>query len=444
MRLALVLISSLAASALLLSACCDRPGSTGREPSATRQETDDGRQVETGAPVDAGSVLQQDFRFSFGIYHLPKASKDGAAEFRSRLAGHPIKLRQAPPTGVWDSPFAYVDKPPLDKYAPPDMSSLQYFARGLSEQQKEELQRSQEVTAMHFGGPPGGSLGTYKVALGIAATVGADTGGLLWDEDTREVFTREAWARRMDGFDGDLPSVRDHVAIHGYKHGGLIRIVTLGMRKFALPDVAMNDVPANVSQSASSLVQVVCQSLLENPTLAEDARKTTTVSLAMAKPQPGDADNGLIDIVFPGPAIGLQERQSALLSELFGSTDRLLAAKSDDTELTAASLRAKAEVMKLKPRFKTGAPELEHLMVKAPFDTDDGNREYMWIEVTRWEGDTVSGVLESDPFGIKALKSGARVSVKESLIFDYIHVLPDGGRQGNETGKILERKQPML
>ena len=77
-------------------------------------------------------------------------------------------------------------------------------------------------------------------------------------------------------------------------------------------------------------------------------------------------------------------------------------------------------------------------MVKGPFKTASGGNEWMWIEVVRWKGSKIEGILENDPFQVPNLKAGARVEVEEDSIFDYIYRHADGTREGNETSALIE------
>jgi len=63
----------------------------------------------------------------------------------------------------------------------------------------------------------------------------------------------------------------------------------------------------------------------------------------------------------------------------------------------------------------------------------------MWVEVVRWQEGTIAGILANDPFDVPELKAGARVEVKESAVFDYIHHRADGSQAGNLTGAVIER-----
>ena len=133
-------------------------------------------------------------------------------------------------------------------------------------------------------------------------------------------------------------------------------------------------------------------------------------------------------------------RQDRLLTDLFGASDSI-SHVDHDAELEAASRRAKQQVLAMAERYRSGPPFGERLLVKAPFQTPDGSTEWMWVDVVRWEGPTVSGILQNDPFFVAALKAGSRVEVAQDSIFDYILERRDGTKQGNETGRIIERRE---
>ena len=73
--------------------------------------------------------------------------------------------------------------------------------------------------------------------------------------------------------------------------------------------------------------------------------------------------------------------------------------------------------------------------------TDGGGREWMWVEITKWKNESISGILQNDPSEIAKLKAGAIVKGQQKDVFDYILYKPDGTYEGNETGKILEHRK---
>ena len=65
----------------------------------------------------------------------------------------------------------------------------------------------------------------------------------------------------------------------------------------------------------------------------------------------------------------------------------------------------------------------------------------MWVEVTGWQKAAVEGVLTNDSYYDKTLRYGKRVTIPFEKIYDYIHYKSDGTEEGNETGKVLARKE---
>jgi uncharacterized protein YegJ (DUF2314 family) len=166
-----------------------------------------------------------------------------------------------------------------------------------------------------------------------------------------------------------------------------------------------------------------------------------TLRVRFAEPEQDDADNQLIELVFSGTDESPQARQAAILTQIYGTDDALLDADHDDAELKQARERALAAFRRLEDRIRAPRVPGERFKVKAPFETQDGGHEWMWVEVVGWEGDTLVGMLANEPFAISGLRAGSRVEVEIDSIFDYIHELPTGARVGNETQAIIERQR---
>ena len=449
-------------AALVLIAGCKRCGGETQIATATAVEVDAG-EIAVDASVPSGDLLgPEGFVFDLAVYHFapPPANADG--EVRRMFAAAGIEVRSTPLTQVPTVSTVIMMRPSLAEFAPPSMETLRYLSRGLSESEKTSLQAAAAVTALSFAGPAKDAAVTYRLALKAALVLEKAAPGVLWDEDTREAFGRASWAERLNDWSGDEPPLSRQVTIHAYQDGELLRLVTLGMRKFALPDVSVNQVAIHESKPMGTLVNLVCQTLFERGALTRAGELdvsvshltnakmrseiendmaggtgTGTVHLEIAALQKGDSENRLIEVVFPGPVSKLQERQVSAVTSILGAKDDLVAARHD-TALLAASARARAKALTLKPKFASGAPQLEQLMVKGPFKTASGGNEWMWIEVVRWKGSKIEGILENDPFQVPNLKAGARVEVEEDSIFDYIYRHADGTREGNETSALIE------
>jgi uncharacterized protein YegJ (DUF2314 family) len=422
-------------------------------------------------PFPAGNLYDPQVGFQFAVFYLPKPSGDPADVLKKLCADKFKQFHETADVLAEGSPYprVAVKAVKLADYEPPQYDTLQYCAHGLNEDQKKALPASQSVFVVEFASDAVGALATLKSAQGLIQDIAVQTGGLIWDEETREVFTPAEWQkRRLDGWKDALPKVPDHIVVHFYANGEFCRLVTLGMAKFGLPDVAIEDITRGSSRSAGTLINLACQTMAEQGKLNkagelfvdvdgvknaelkailkadsfEGAMGKATLSVSSALLQAGDAQNRLLEITFPSTAAGggLQQRQEAVLSSLFGSKDAIVNVNHDD-ELLTASARAKTKIKELFVKWTAGLGPNEQLLVKAPFKTPAGGNEWMWVEVTKWDAQGhIEGILENQPFDVPDLKSGAKVKVEQDSLFDYIHYLPDGKVEGNETGEIMRKR----
>jgi uncharacterized protein YegJ (DUF2314 family) len=424
-----------------------------------------------GEPVAAGSPAAAQIRYEFAIYFPDKPAKPPLQMLRTRLtalAGAP-RLVDLPPRPLKEAVvLARLDNDVQKDYRPLDLESLKYFGRGLSQEQGVALQGARSALILLFAHPQKQSMSAYRKSLLLAEQVARDTNGLLWDEETREVFSVDSWHQsRLETWDGDIPDVTKHTIIHAYNGDQLVRAITLGMSKFGLPDVVANDFSWSFNTSMGNLVNLLSQSLVEGAQINAGGRydaKLTTIrhatrrkamtegllrkstgiarlSLVQGLAEKGDPDNRLFEIQFDQyPGVDRYARQDAMLHSLFGSEDSITYVQHTK-RLLAASEAARAKLPELQQAFARGLKPGEYLLVKAPFATPKGGQEWMWVEVTAWQGDAITGLLKNDPFDIPTLHSGQIVQVSQSKLFDYLHRLANGQEEGNTTGKILQEQQ---
>jgi len=456
----------LAAAGLAAGLAGCKSGRDQRTPVAARVIRDGGSAA-PGEPVPAGTLLGDGFSVGIGVYHLPRPKTDPKTVLARLAPAHGFGIGEGDPENVPPTPTVWIEVAPAADYPPPDGELLEVAAQDLTRADLRDLAKSRSVTMLSFAGPATSALASYRQALAIADQLAAATGGLLWDQETRQVFSRKSWAPRLAGWHDGIPNLIDHIVIHDYRDGDLMRLVTLGMRKLALPDVAVEQVASESEQSMGHVLNDLCQTIAERPTLQrrgeltlsldeikhpaaradaaldlkKNAKRRAKIHLSAGKPQEGDTDNRLIEIAFPGPESERQVGQAALLSEVLGSEDAVAYIKQS-AELQAASRRARARLLaKHKRRYLKGPPFREHLLVKAPFATADDGIEWMWVEVVRWKGHTIHGVLDNDPTEVPDLKAGARVEVEEDSLFDYLLTKPDGTQEGNETSRIIRQQE---
>lgn len=353
-------------------------------------------------------------------------------------------------------------------YRPPSLDMLQRFGRGLTREQSLALQGAKHALILNFTHPLSLSAQAHRAALMVTEQVARDTNGLLWDEETREVFTADEWhKRRLDSWMGDTPNALSQTVIHAYRGDKQVRAITLGMAKFGLPDIVVDDFSWSSNRAMGHLINLLAQASVEGavitsqgsydldlraikhstvreshlPTLKENSVGIAKLSLVKGTPEGGDPQNRLIEIRFdryPGP--DHHARQDALLSALFGSEDSVVYVKHN-AELLAASKAAQAKLPVLQAAFNRGLQPGEYVLLKLPFATPAGGSEWMWVEVTQWKGEAITGLLKNEPVNIPTLHGGQLVKVSQSKVFDYIRRNAQGQEEGNETGKILERMQ---
>lgn len=365
-----------------------------------------------------------------------------------------------------DSVGLNISVPPIRDYAPPEAASLDVFAEGLNKAERAWLPAAPYALAIVFFGPLKDVERLRRDSSVLVALWAEQLGAIPWDEDTRQAFGLKEWKRRRTSDPVGPPDVTSHITFHAYRDGPLVRIVSLGMGRFGLPDLVVHGVPGTGNRSMGNVLNLVAQTLVEGGEVRPDGQLPLTigelrneaargyhsanlldgaaqegeVTLRFVRPQPGDADNRLLELVFEDPGgQGPQVAMDQLVSTLYGSEDTLTHTEHD-AELLDASRRAMKRLKEIKPLVVDGFEPNEALLVKAPFITTSGGNEWMWVEVVSWEGETIRGILQNDPFEVPSLKAGAHVVVQQGDLFDFIYNRPDGTEEGNGTGAIIQRR----
>lgn len=422
--------------------------------------------VENNKPIKVDDNEQDRISYQFAIYLIPDCGKDPAITARKHA-------QTLIPNFVLAASVSKPKKPSLSigtinnaqtEYSPPNEQAVHYFGRGISIEEGKKLQKSNSAILLNFSYPLDYALIGMQEALSFTKQLAQTCNGLIWDESTREIFSPSAWhEKRIASWGEDGPNITDHTVIHAYKNTEFIRAISLGMQKFNLPDIVVNDFTWSNNNQMGNLINIIGQSLIEGrkideqmmlkvnlhemrnealkesiiPSLKKNSTGQTIIPLNPAKHEEGDPDNYLLEIDF-GNQIGngLQEKQETFISEFFGSEDKITYIKHDE-EIKAASAAAKKKLPQLKKDFNKGLKPGEYIYLKAPFKTPDDSDEWMWIEVIGWDK-TIKGILQNDPFEIPTLRAGAEVYVDEGEIFDYVRNFPDGTKEGNETGKLIQ------
>lgn len=419
-------------------------------------------------PFPAGPPMAASIKFEFAVYELPGKTQDMFAVLRQELAAkYPsLKLVEALPQQPQGAVLAArVEKDVQTEYAPPNLESLTYFGEGLTKEQEQSLQGAKRALILDFAHPRENVSTALRRANQLVEEVARKTGGLIWDEETRQVFTPDAWhAKRLALWGDALPRISTQTVIHEYKNGEYDRAITLGMNKVGLPDVVVEETTSSSNDEVGNFINIFCQSMVEgatftkpgafkldlrsikNPKVREANVKANgtgvaCISLKQGTWEEGDPKNRLIELApdrYSGPDV--HAKQDQMLASFFGWEDAINFVKHND-ELLAASRLAKSKLPGLRQAFAAGLQPGEFIQVKAPFATPDGDTEWMWVEVTKWRGSKIKGLLQNEPFQIPSLHSGQIVEVQQEDVFDYIRTYPDKHEEGNTTGQIIKKQQ---
>lgn len=344
--------------------------------------------------------------------------------------------------------------------------SLKYFVKGISEADYPNVYQKDRAIHVVLSYNPTTSIELYKSLILLLGNISCEVDGFIWDDESRLLYTTQYWMENvLPAFHDVSPEIRQHISIHQYQQDdGSIRSITLGFRKFGLPDLVIQQSPRYLSPQNGNILTLIGQLFIENPNLQFEGKMNIDISnlkstrekeiqgtsiiadgkgngdilFETTKIEQGDPQNRLFSIFYRSYSRNVQfENQTSFYSQFYGSSDSVVGIKHED-ELLVASSNAKTKFAGYYEAFKTGLKPGESLLVKAPFLTKTGSNEWMWVEIVKWEEDIIEGILQNDPYEVPKLKAGSIVKVKQSDIFDYIYYKSDGSYEGNETGKIIE------
>lgn len=341
---------------------------------------------------------------------------------------------------------------------------LNYFADGFTQAQKEKLLTTKNALICVIFYKNDAFLHTKKLSQWVYTTL-KDTDFVAYDGESREYFLPDTWkTRRAEAWQDTIPNISYQTTVHSYRKGDYCRAITLGMQRFGLPDLVIENAACSSTSVANDLLIITAQLMAERPDfdtnnfvidldaiqnnslqkdvqelIFENATKKATIRFKEATRDEGDPFNLLLEIDFENDNYtNVQAYQDEIYRKVFGFKDELTSVAHNE-EIIAASERAKKRLPSMKKIFNNGLEANYSLLLKAPFKTDDGGNEWMWIEVVTWNEDTIEGILQNEPYYIKNLKSGTKVKVKQADIFDYILQKPDGSYEGNETGRLIQK-----
>jgi hypothetical protein len=170
---------------------------------------------------------------------LPTAAKDPQATLSKAIAKYSPSLKQiaeipAKPAEMEIS--AKLLKDVAKEYPPPTIEEVKSSGFGLSEAQGIAVQNSKEVFVLEFAHPKEKVWDALRAANRIVEEIARETHGLIWDEETQDLFTPEAWEkRRLSEWAGEIPNIETQTSVQTYQNGEFVRGISLGMKKTGYP-----------------------------------------------------------------------------------------------------------------------------------------------------------------------------------------------------------------
>jgi uncharacterized protein YegJ (DUF2314 family) len=423
--------------------------------------------------IRTGEIRSENASYSVVFFYPaePKARPEFVAENLVRKILPEVNFTKDRENPV-DSPFIGFEEEiaPLKQFPVPEPRFLEFAGQGLTAEDLAAIQRSPRATHLILDMNPEHVFTVGRRFTELVLEFADQTGAYILDSATRQLFSREAWKRRrLDTWpEGGEPAMESQITIHLHRpseQSPYLRAVSLGMEKFALPDLVVERLADEEKSQAGQLINLIAQSWAENPDIADGDREVfkvaelqservrerykatgeanaaleAAVALVPGTRQEGDPTNRLVQIDFRhGEGKTPDEKRKSVLLRAFGASDRVKEAEHTP-EVLASSARAKARLPDLRQRFNAGLPAGSRLLVKGSFKRSDNNgHEWMWVEVEKWnEGGPIEGTLQNQPLFITGLGAGAKVRVREPDVFDYLLYHSDGKPEGNETGSLI-------
>lgn len=303
-------------------------------------------------------------------------------------------------------------------------------AETLTAAERTRLPKLEHLVIVRVAAPTASRQLAVRTAFAAAGTIVEAVDGFVQDqvlgriEDARS-FRLRAVTEPLEGSSFG----KDRVELLYEREGpGLVRILTAGMSRWGAPDVEATPVAAPSQARMAEIVLGVAQALANGDAVEQIALSRDDVGRARGRaydeadlppsaplsirlrsenPRTGDP-NDFIARVVPASsegALGYME----LAERFFGAE---LAASPEPRVLAKERVRAQADLASALSEWATGKGRL---LVRFPFAIPgDEATESMWIAVTRYDAQTVTGTIQSDPLAANDVARGDEVTRKRA------------------------------
>ena len=112
-----------------------------------------------------------------------------------------------------------------------------------------------------------------------------------------------------------------------------------------------------------------------------------------------------------------------------------------DKQIAPYVKKAKKTLSYAKNKFLTGLKKGEAFFLTIRLFDINGQWEQVFVRVTDWQHDFITGYIDSDILKVKKYKSLDNIQFTEDKILDWLITKPDGKEEGNFVGKYLDTLQ---
>ncbi|CAN5896154.1 hypothetical protein BH11MYX2_BH11MYX2_11330 [soil metagenome] len=376
-----------------------------------------------GTPAKRGSVHQESF-VSWGIIPRTCTAEQAQKKARELLADPKIHIEVSALDQLgWEG----ADKTKLEvRAAAGDAALIDKFKQGVVLGAMDAPTRTGELATA-----------VLAVATECKGWVLSMNNGTVYDVENA-----------TSGLPLGVPDARKIISLQAGKGDNeLAYINSLGMNTVGLPELQLRGIPTTELKESATLMNAAAQALIDQDDVTRDGeldvdasklrgdwhldvltksggsgKLTWKVRWVNADEDGNKLENPALQLIPPGTDASGAVALMAAMDTYFGKhEDKAVHLDEMRDDLTAAGVKARAALKKLLPHFRKGIPPREQLSVKAPFDTDTGGTEWMWVDIFKVGKGVIEGTLNNDPNEVAHLKSGAHVKVKFDEIADFIY-----------------------
>lgn len=100
--------------------------------------------------------------------------------------------------------------------------------------------------------------------------------------------------------------------------------------------------------------------------------------------------------------------------------------------------KAQKTLPKARKKYSKGLKEGQAFFLTTRIYDADGNYEQIFVRVTKWGNNIISGKIANQLNTVKGFAFGQLIEFPETAILDWLITNPDGSEEGNFIGKFLD------